>query len=560
MCPINSQKAEPLHWCKNCGVPLLKKRCENCGYDGHKICSDLKPMFKEECEFLERETGKKLLCKGWQDGLWMRYKTIWFNGRRLFRLSANGKPKIIKEYPFNDDSDHLDCRPTQETLYRANKSTLDGIEHESISFIQQIVKEYPKRKPVVSFSGGKDSVVASYLVRKALDTNEVSHIFSDTTMEYPDTYEYIKRFSEGNGGIPFYQRSNMNDFLEMCELIGPPSRINAWCCTVFKASPIANMVNSINDKGGVISFEGIRKRESYRRRYREKTYMNKKIVHQLSAYPILDWKEIEVWLFILAKSLDFNSAYKRGFPRVGCMYCPNNISYNEYLLKTIYPTEIQRWEGFLLNYAKKIGKEDPTDYVSSGAWKMRVGKSEGRSFAYVRKSPCLRNLNAMHFILDKEIGKNLEDFIERFKPFGRIETFSDHHGEGFIVKNSDTDEGVFILKRVKDIEVLKRESKIDPDWELGEEFICVDILATKNIHYLLQSIERQMRKFQVCTLCGACTGICPANAISISPHFKIHSDKCTNCGRCVSSKYIPFGCITLNSVRQGKDFRNVDRN
>lgn len=555
-------KPSSLYWCKNCGVPLLKKTCENCGYDGHKICSDLKPMFKEECEFLERETGKKLPGKGWQDGLWMRYKTIWFNGRRLFRLSANGKPVIIKEYRFSDNSDQPDRRPTKEILYRANKSTLDVIEHEAVYFIQQIVKEYPERKPVVSFSGGKDSTVVSYLVRKALGINEISHMFSDTTMEYPDTHEYIKRFSGNNGGIPFYQRSGKNDFLEMCKLIGPPSRINAWCCTVFKASPIANMVSNINDKGGVISFEGIRKRESHRRRDREKTYMNKKIVHQLSVYPILDWKEIEIWLFILAKGLDFNNAYKRGFPRVGCMYCPNNISYNEHLLKIIYPAKIQKWEDFLLNYAKKIGKEDPSDYVSSGAWKMRVGKSEGQSLAYVTKSPCLKNLNAMHFILDKEIRGNFEDFIERFKPFGRIETFSDSHGdEGFIVKNSDTNEGIFMIKRVKNIEVLKRESKIEPNWELGiKEFLCVDLLITNGKYHLFQSIERQMRKFQVCTLCGSCTGICPTSAISISPHFKIHVDKCINCGRCISSKYIPFGCITLNSVRQGKDFRNVDRN
>jgi len=47
-----------LWWCKNCGVPLLKQKCENCGSIGKKICSDLKPMFKEECEFLEKETNK----------------------------------------------------------------------------------------------------------------------------------------------------------------------------------------------------------------------------------------------------------------------------------------------------------------------------------------------------------------------------------------------------------------------------------------------------------------------------------------------------------------------
>ena len=484
-----------LWWCKSCGVPLLRKECENCGCEGVKICSDLKPMFNVECEFLETKIGKKLPGKSWQDGLWMRYKTIWFNGKRLLRLSANGNPTIINEYPPSDDSPQHCVTP--EILYKANKSTLDELEKEAISFIKKIIKCYPERKPIVSFSGGKDSTVVSYLVRKALKTDEVLHIFGNTTIEYPDTVNYIKRFSGNNGEIPLQENSSSHAFLEMCELIGPPSRINAWCCSVFKASPIATIINRINGNHGVISFEGIRKKESVRRRTRRSTYLNKKIVHQLSAYPILEWKEVEVWFYILIRDLDFNDAYRKGFSRVGCMYCPNNVAYNEYLIKIYYPAETKKWEKFLLGYAKEIGKEDPLDYISSGAWKMRVGKSKGQSLAYVRKVPCLKNINAMHFILDKPVS---DDFIERFKPFGRIQEFSDHMGKGFIVKDMVTAEKLFMIKRVNDISILEKESKIDPSWKLGEEFLRVDILTTKNNYRLLQSIERQIRKFQVCVL------------------------------------------------------------
>ncbi len=543
-----------LWWCKSCGVPLLRKECENCGFEGVKICSDLKPMFKQECSFLEHEIDKRFPGKSWQDGLWMRNKTIWFNGKRLIRLYANGQPKIIKEYPPEDVSPNHHLTP--ESLYEANKSTLDELEKEAISFIKEIIKSYPERKPIVSFSGGKDSIVTSYLVRKALETDEILHIFGNTTIEYPDTLNYIKRFFENNKGIPFQENSSSHTFLEMCELIGPPSRINAWCCSVFKASPIASIVNRVNGEHGVISFEGIRKKESARRRNRKKTYLNKKIVHQLSAYPILDWKEIDVWFYILIKSLDFNDAYKRGFSRVGCMYCPNNVPYNEYLIKTYYPKKARKWENFLFNYAKKIGKEDPLEYLLSGAWKMRVGKSGAPSLAYVRKVPCLKNLNAMHFILDKPFSK---DFIERFKPLGQMEEFSDNIGSGFIVKDSATREELFMLKRVKDISILKKESKIDSKWKLGEEFLCVDILTTKNRYSLLQTIERQLRKFQVCILCGACSSICPTNAIKINPHFTISEDKCIHCARCISSKYIPFGCISLNTQQQSKRFLDVNR-
>lgn len=545
-----------LWWCKTCNAPLLKERCEICQNKGVRICSDLKPMFETECKFLENEIGRELPGKGWQEGLWIRHKTIWFNGKRLMRLSANGKPIIIKEYPSDNNLTCPACPVIPEVLYKANKSTLDELEKEALSFVKEITQIYPERKTLVSFSGGKDSAVVSYLVRKALDTNETPHIFGNTTMEYPDTLNYIRRFSNGNGGIPFYENSNSYPFIEMCKLVGPPSRINAWCCSVFKASPIASIVNKINGGQGVISFEGIRRKESVRRRNRQRTYLNKKIVHQLSAYPILDWKEIEVWLFILVKGIDFNDAYEKGFSRVGCMHCPNNIAYNEYLIRTYYSEENQGWMNFLLDYAREIGKEDPYDWITSGAWKMRVGKSQGRSSVYVKKVPCLKNMNAMHFILDKKI---TEDFVERFKPFGKIEIFSDYNGEGFIVKDVTTGEGLFMIKRVKDIKVLKKESVIDPSWDLGEEFLCVHLLTTKGKYHLLQAVERQIRKFQVCVLCGACVGICPTNAISLNPHFRISEDKCSHCGRCLSTKFIKASCISLNSQQQSRRFSDVNR-
>jgi phosphoadenosine phosphosulfate reductase len=391
-------------------------------------------------------------------------------------------------------------------------------------------------------------------VRKAL-SDDVLHIFGDTTMEYPDTLAYVKRFRDNNR-IRLLQNSSNCSFLEMCSLIGPPSRINAWCCSVFKAAPIAAMVGKINGHQGLISFEGIRKNESVRRRNRERLYLNKKIVHQLSAYPILDWKEVEVWLFILAREIDFNDAYLKGFARVGCMHCPNNSAHDEYLIKHYYYPEIKSWLDFLTKYAGDIGKKDPSEYVSSGAWKMRVGKSQGRSSVYIRKTPCLKNMNAMHFILDKRVDNS---FVERFRPMGKIEGFSTSSGDGFVVKDPATDEGLFMIKVVKDMDTLRRESRIEPGLELGDEFLCVDMLIAKGGYRLLQTIERQLRKFQVCVLCGACAGVCPTGAITINPHFRVIEDKCSRCGRCLSTRYVKAGCISLNSQQQGGRSQSVNR-
>lgn len=537
-------------------MPLLRSTCENCGEPGIRICSDAKPMFEQESRFLEAETGIALRAHGWEQGLWMRRRTVWLNGYRVLQLSAKGKPDVVKEYP---SSLALTCQlplVRSETLYNANKSSLDELEEEAVSFIRDIVDSYPSRTPVVSFSGGKDSTVVSHIVRRALGPNEILHIFGNTTMEYPDTLEYIAGFRRRNPTIPFLENSSDVNFLDMCRLIGPPSRINAWCCSVFKASPIAAMVSNINGQSGIISFEGIRRRESHRRRNRDRTYWNKKVVRQLSAYPILDWREVEIWLFILGKGLDFNMAYRKGFARVGCMHCPNNVPSSEYLIQRYYPSEVRSWLDFLREYAKGIRKEDISDYVSSGAWKMRVGKSNGQSPVYVRKVPCLRNQNAMHFILDKQLD---DSFPERFKPFGKLDVFSDDAGSGFLVRDSTTEKPLFIVKVVRDIDLLARESTIDPAWNLSKQFICVDLLTDRGHFRLMQTIERQLRKLQVCVLCGACAGVCPTSAIQINPRFRIDAARCVHCGRCLSTRYIKAGCVSLNSQQQARGYSGVDR-
>ena len=242
---MSSSATKPLWWCKTCNVPLLSERCENCNSEGERICSDLKPVFKDECKFLEMETDSNMPGTSWQDGMWMRYKTIWFRGQRFMRLSAKGRPRVMKKYSLSEIQRPSNGYVTAETLYSANRSTLEDLEKEAISFVDDVVKSHPGRKPVVSFSGGKDSLVVSYIVRKALGSDSVEHMFSNTTMEYPDTLQYIKDFRATNPRVTCHEYSSHQVFLDLCKVIGPPSRINAWCCSVFKSAPIANMVRRL---------------------------------------------------------------------------------------------------------------------------------------------------------------------------------------------------------------------------------------------------------------------------------------------------------------------------
>ena len=168
---------------------------------------------------------------------------------------------------------------------------------------------------MVSFSGGKDSTVTSHIVNRALGTNKVLHIFGDTTLEFPYTLEYKKRFNKNqeSQGIRVLTAKNRENFENLCEIVGPPSRVMRWCCTVFKTGAIQKTISSaFKDKDNILSFQGIRRNESASRSKYERESESPKISKQTVASPIIDWIDYDVWLYILTTGIDFNDAYRLG--------------------------------------------------------------------------------------------------------------------------------------------------------------------------------------------------------------------------------------------------------
>ena len=95
----------------------------------------------------------------------------------------------------------------------------------------------------VSVSGGKDSSVVASLVLRALGTQQILHIYGDTTLEFPESYEYVKRFRKEHPKTPIITSRNKDkDFYELAETLGSPSRQMRWCCTVFKTGAIQRKI------------------------------------------------------------------------------------------------------------------------------------------------------------------------------------------------------------------------------------------------------------------------------------------------------------------------------
>jgi len=203
------------------------------------------------------------------------------------------------------------------------------LKNEANDFINTSSSKYSSEDIVVSFSGGKDSTVVSDLVVRALTNPIIVHIFGNTTLEFPLTLDYAKRFKRDNAKTIFKKALNKEqDFYSVCNDIGPPARMMRLCCSMFKTGPITRVPNNLYKNKNILTYYGIRKCEFFSRsKYNriENNAESLKIQKQTVASPIFFWKDIDIWLYILAEKIDFNDAYRLGYDRVGCWCCPNKF-------------------------------------------------------------------------------------------------------------------------------------------------------------------------------------------------------------------------------------------
>lgn len=224
---------------------------------------------------------------------------------------------------------------------------------------------------IISFSGGKDSTVTADLVIKAIGTTELVHIFGDTTLEFPTTISYAERYRKAHPRAIFkIAKNSEQDFMKVCDDIGPPARMMRWCCSMFKTGPISRTLNNLCNDEKVLTYYGIRKVESVARskydRLTDDVTANAKIKKQVDAAPIFYWTDLDIWLYILTEEIDFNESYKLGYDRVGCWCCPNNNVRAQFLSKIYMPERSKEWRDFLIKFAKRVGKPDAEVYVDSG--------------------------------------------------------------------------------------------------------------------------------------------------------------------------------------------------
>ena len=556
ICPVCGHATEEdipteIMWCEKCKSPIIrsvnaqeKEICPLCGEKTRHLSADLRPVFPEERLLLEILLDKAP-NEYPQKSVWAANNRYYVDGKpiaissKTFQIAdTDAIAEKLKQYSANNTYHYFDEHI--ERFIRANRTRLLLIKDEAFAFVKKTAEKFDEEKIVISFSGGKDSTATADVVVKALSNPSLVHIFGDTTLEFPSTIEYARRFRQAHPQAIFeVAKNDEQDFYDVCEDIGPPARMMRWCCSMFKTGPITRVINGFYRNQQILTFYGIRKSESVSRsRYNrvEDDAESVKIQQQTVASPIFFWKDIDVWLYLLAEQVDFNDAYRLGYDRVGCWCCPNNNQRAQFLSRIYMPERSKEWRSFLISFATKIGKPDPEIYVDSGKWKARQGGNGlvSAGDVKIRFTNCTTEEHAKIYRLVRPFD---DELIGMFVPFGRI---APELGKKLLRET-------VILDAKSKVPILSVQPFNQDGYDYAVKVRTMNVADHENLQRM---VGYQIRKFNACRKCLKCESICRQGAISIiGDSYFIDTGKCVHCKMCMTAKYLDGGCMMDKYLR-----------
>jgi len=568
----NETSSEIIHsvvWCSNCNVPFVviqenqkhEYSCPVCGEKSKIKMEDIRPVFPEE-RLLFEILGNYEIFQFHKSSVWKNNNRYIIDGK-VYNLdfSLYNSIDVSKYIALLDKYQKENVAISYayfnhyiEEFIQVNTQWLNQFTKEAVEWVRS-VKDNPKYKNMnfmVSFSGGKDSTAVSDVVMKALGTPRIMHMFGDTTLEFPTTYQYVKDYKLEHPYTPIRTVSNKDqNFLDLCDEIGPPARLMRWCCSMFKTGPITRKINQMcrvheddedNNHSRIFTYYGIRKNESASRaKYNRISGSDDsvKIRKQVVGSPIFFWKDVDVWLYILANKVLFNYAYRLGYNRVGCWCCPNNNQRSQFLSRIYMPDKSKQWRDKLISFAKSVGKPDPEVYVDTGSWKARQGGNgvAAASKVKIKFSNCTTEDNAKIYRLERPLS---DEFNCMLIPFGVVKAGRKALDE-IVVYDLRTNMQILSIVPFSQKEYLYS--------------VKIRIMNVENVDKLFRMIGYQIRKFNTCKMCLKCESVCKYGAISISPRtgYRIDAKKCRHCLMCVNQEYLPEGCIMGRYLRVKED-------
>lgn len=203
-------------------------------------------------------------------------------------------------------------------MEKLSLSNLQILEAESIHIIREVAAEF--ERPVMLYSVGKDSSVMVRLAQKAFHPGKIPFplLHVDTSMKFPEMYEFRDDFCRRIGAdLRVYRHEEA-----LAQGVDPWKLGTVRCCGILKTQAL---LNALAEGGYDAAFGGSR-RDEEKSRAKERVYSfrdrhgqwdpknqrpelwnlyNGRIRkgESIRAFPLSNWTELDVWLYILAEEI-----------------------------------------------------------------------------------------------------------------------------------------------------------------------------------------------------------------------------------------------------------------
>ena len=210
-------------------------------------------------------------------------------------------------------------------MYNYTLKHLKELEAESVFILREVFAQFDK--PVILFSGGKDSLVVAHLARKAFYPAKIPFTFLhiDTGHNFPETIEFRDNLVK-NFGVKLLVGSVQQSINE--GRVKEESGINA-SRNVLQTTTLLDTLES----EGIDCAIGGARRDEEKARAKERFFSHrddfgqwdpknqrpelwnlfnarKNFGEHFRVFPISNWTEMDVWQYILSENIEIPSLYK----------------------------------------------------------------------------------------------------------------------------------------------------------------------------------------------------------------------------------------------------------
>ncbi|MEZ0393439.1 MAG: phosphoadenosine phosphosulfate reductase family protein [Desulfurococcaceae archaeon] len=449
------------------------------------------------------------------------------NVRGIAERTGEGKYEVVKTFLERRPPEDVDEKPaTLWDVLKYNDERLEELEEKAFKFLRRIDKRYSPPARVVSYSGGKDSLVALDLATKAYGSVDV--IFNDTGLELPETLSNVEVVAK-RYGVRLREASAGDAFWRAVELFGPPAKDYRWCCKITKLVPIARLVKA-QYPDNTLNIVGQRAFESLDRARSPLVWRNRWIRNLISLTPIQYWGQLSVWLYIHKYRLPYNEAYKHGFERLGCFMCPAGFLAEFNSVKRHWPSLWSRWEEVLERWRKRMNL--PEDWVRLGLWrwltpapaKNRVARRAGVAIDWRREYEARLRASAID-LFPVEISRNglhiTIKFNKELVPDEALEAFASNVINMLKVPlRRDLNDGALVVDAERATLVIRGKA-------------LEARLSDAKAWDLLITILKIIYRLHGCAKCGSCVMWCPMKVVRLTRYGPLVTKPCGSCVTCI---------------------------